>query len=180
MAANLMSVSGNITEYFNLGSQNKNLAAENARLRKLLSEKKQIAGYFPAKRVVDTALLKQYQYVPAEVVKNSVQMTNNYITINKGKVDGIEKGMGVVSHDGIVGIVKSTTNHFATITSLLHSNLLVSSVIQRTGDLCSTSWDGRDYKIGDLRYVPRHIKLNQGDTISTSGFNAIFERGTLI
>ena len=88
--------------------------------------------------------------------------------------------MGVVSHDGIVGIVKSSSRHFSTITSLLHSNIFVSSVIKRTGDLCSTTWDGRDPYQASLRFVPRHIQLQQGDTIVTSGYNSIFDKGTLI
>ena len=180
LAATIMTTTDNISDYFNLGAQNRKLAEENARLKKLLNEKQQISSYFPGKRVKDTAVLKQFDYVPAKVVKNSVNWSNNYITINKGAKDGVKKGMGVVSHDGIVGIVKSSSRHFSTITSLLHSNIYISSVIKRTGDLCSTTWDGRDPYQASLRFVPRHIRLQPGDTIVTSGFNAIFDKGTLI
>lgn len=180
LAATIMTTTDNVSDYFNLGAQNRKLAEENARLKKLLNEKQQISSYFPAKRVKDTAVLKQFNYVPAKVVKNSVSWSNNYITINKGAKDGIHKGMGVVSHDGIVGIVKSSSGYFSTITSLLHSNIFISSVIKRTGDLCSTSWDGRNPYEATLRFVPRHIRLQPGDTIVTSGFNAIFDKGTLI
>ena len=180
LAASIMTTTDNVSDYFSLGAQNKKLAEENARLKRLLTEKQQISGYFPGKRVKDTALLKQFNYMPAKVVKNSVNWSNNYITINKGDVDGIKRGMGVVSHNGIVGIVKSSSRHFSTITSLLHSNIFISSVIKRTGDLCSTTWGGRDPYQASLRFVPRHISLQKGDTIVTSGYNSIFDAGTLI
>ncbi|MDN5212616.1 rod shape-determining protein MreC [Fulvivirgaceae bacterium BMA12] len=180
MAASIMTTTDNVSDYFNLSTQNKKLADENARLKMLLNQKQQISGYFLKKRVTDTAVLKQFNYLPAKVVKNSVNWSNNYITINKGSIDGIKKGMGVVSHNGIVGIVKSTSRHFSTITSLLHNNIFISSVIARTGDLCSTTWNGRDPYEASLRFVPRHIQLQFGDTIVTSGYNSIFDAGTLI
>ena len=180
LAAAIMTTTDNVSDYFNLGAQNKKLAEENARLRKLLNQKQQIPHYLPGKRVKDTAVLKQFNYTPAKVVKNSVNWSNNYITINKGAAHGIKNGMGVVSHDGIVGIVKSSSRHFSTITSLLHSNIYISSVIKRTGDLCSTTWNGRNPYQASLRFVPRHIRLQTGDTIITSGYNAIFDKGTLI
>ncbi len=175
-----MTGTNNVTDYFNLGAQNRKLAEENARLKKQLKEKFQISAYFPEKRIVDTAVLRQFEYVPAKVVKNSVNWTNNYITINKGSDYGFESGMGVVTQGGIVGIVKYTSKHFSTITSLLHTNIFVSSVIKRTNDLCSTTWDGRDPYKANLNFVPRHIKLQKGDTIVTSGYNTIFDSGTLI
>ena len=180
LAAAIMTTTDNVSDYFNLGAQNKKLAEENSRLRRLLNQKQQIPYYLPGKRVKDTAVLKQFNYMPAKVVKNSVNWSNNYITINKGAAHGIKNGMGVVSHDGIVGIIKSSSRHFSTITSLLHSNIYISSVIKRTGDLCSTTWDGRNPYQASLRFVPRHIRLQPGDTIVTSGYNAIFDKGTLI
>lgn len=180
LAASVMESTNNVADYFNLSAQNKKLADENSRLKKQLKEKMQVSAYYPAKRVLDTAVLKQFEYIPAKVVKNSVNWTNNYITINKGSDHGIESGMGVISQNGIVGIIKYTSKHFSTITSLLHVNIFVSSVIKRTGDLCSTTWDGKNPYLANLKFVPRHIQIQKGDTVVTSGYNTIFDSGTMI
>ncbi|MDB2613267.1 rod shape-determining protein MreC [bacterium] len=47
------------------------------------------------------------------IINKSVARANNYITIDKGKIDGIKKGMGVVSNNGVIGIVKETSKHFS-------------------------------------------------------------------
>ena len=70
--------------------------------------------------------------ISAEVINNSVHKPNNYITIDKGRNDGVKKGMGVISSSGVVGIVKETSRHFSTILSILHSKSKVSVELKIT------------------------------------------------
>lgn len=48
----------------------------------------------------------------ADVVNNSVTYLSNYITVNKGRKDGVEPDMGVVSERGVVGIVSTVSRPF--------------------------------------------------------------------
>jgi len=58
--------------------------------------------------------------------------------------------------------------------------MLVSSKIESSNTLCTTKWDGEDPLRANLLYVPRHIEINIGDTVSTSGYNAVFPEKILI
>lgn len=121
----------------------------------------------------DSLVINKYTYLSAKVINNSTRRFNNYITINKGAKDGVEPGMGVIDHNGVVGKVKAVSRHFAVITSILHGDMLISAKIKRTGDLASVEWGGIDPYVSQLKYVPRHVKPQLNDTIVSSGY-AIF------
>jgi rod shape-determining protein MreC len=186
LAAGTMNLSSNIYDYFRLSEVNQELANENARLKELLELKEDSVVLAGESFMLDTLLKQdslqesdtlaqqQYAYTAAKVINNSTNRFNNYLTISKGKDAHIEEGMGVVGPRGVVGKVKAVSEHYATITSLLHSNFLISSVITSSNTFCSTQWGGQDPRIANLLYVPRHIAVNIGDTVVTSGYNAIF------
>jgi rod shape-determining protein MreC len=88
--------------------------------------------------------------------------------------------MAAISVMGAVGKVKSTSDHFSVLISLLNIDEQVSSVIKRTGHFGTIQWDGTDPLSIQLKYIPRHVKPLAGDTITTSGFNAVFPEGVLI
>ena len=119
----------------------------------------------------------QYTYIPAKVINNSARRINNYLTVDKGRKDGLEPGMGAISSFGVVGVVKTVSNNYATLYSLLHGEMQVSSLLSRLGVFCTTKWDGIDPLYANLLYIPRHVELQEGDTITTSGYNAIFPEG---
>ncbi|CAN5135466.1 rod shape-determining protein MreC [soil metagenome] len=178
VAGSLLNTSDNIYSYFSLKEVNEMLAEENARLRAHLSNQAPVdtlSLFINAPYIND-----QYNFLAAKVIKNSTDMSNNYITIDKGALHGVEPGMGVISPEGVVGKVKSVSNNYATITSILHTDGLVSSIIKRTGVFGSLKWEGKDARSASLLYIPRHIKVIKGDTIVSSGFNTIYPQGILI
>jgi rod shape-determining protein MreC len=152
---------------------NARLAQENALLREALSE------HIGSRKIVYTAARK-YRVIPSKVVNNDFRRSNNFITLDKGRIHGVEPGMGVISDQGTAGVVKSVTDHFATAYSLIHQDLLVSSELKSSGTLCTTQWDALDPNYSKLRFLPRHIPLRLGDTVITSGFNSVFPPGILI
>ncbi len=176
----VLATSDNVNNYFALEDQNKSLVMENARLKETLAFKKQDTMAERMSKTLDTVIEKQYNFIDGKVINKSVHWANNYLTINRGTADGIENGMGVISSNGVVGVVKASSKHFSTITSLLHSKTMVSSLLKRTGDLCSTSWDGELPTMGTLQYLPRHVNVKKGDTVITSGYNAVFDNGTMV
>lgn len=173
VVASVTSSSGEVSDYFKLTEINRQLSLENEYLLQQLQKLQ--ADSAPAVDSVD-----QYQVIGAKVVSNTFDLAANYITIDAGKEDSVEVGMGVMSPLGIVGQIKSVTSHFATVYSLLHPKLMVSSKVNRTATKCTVQWDQESYEYASLKYIPRHIKLQQGDTITTSGFNSVFPENIMI
>lgn len=167
--------------YLNLGNVNDSLAAENAKLKtKLLA----LTTVDSAKdvKVIDTTTNQQYTYLAAKVVKNSITLRNNVMTINKGTLDGLETGMAVISpQSGVVGFIRDVSAHLATIQSLLHKDTKISVNIKKSNALGSLVWGDNNFDIRKafIKEVPNHIKMNVGDTVVTSGFGK-FPAGILV
>jgi rod shape-determining protein MreC len=179
MIANVLDFSNNFTSYFNLRKTNAILANENAKLRFLLS-KKLIAADKSFHSLTDSSYTHKYRFVSSKVINNSVSNFHNYLTINKGSQDSILPGMGVICPQGVVGKVKSVSTNFATITSLLHKDMIVSSKLIRTGAVGSVRWEGINPNEVKLMYIPRHIGVKKGDTVVTSEYNSVFPEGEMI
>ena len=166
------------SNYLILGKTNDSLAAENARLRDLLK-----SSFYSdnIKRVTirDTVLKQQYTYTIARVINNSVHQRNNYITINRGKKHGIEKGMGVTSSSGIVGIIINVSENFATIRSLLHTETKISVSVD--ANIGSLIWgEGNfDARYAILKDIQSHLLVKKGARVVTSEFS-LFPPGTNI
>lgn len=181
VAASMLETKRGVSDYFELKQINRNLASENALLREMIANKNQQYNYLQLQKAPDQTLLDTaYTFEVAKVINNSFRGFKNHLTINKGSKQGIEPGMGVISGNGIVGRVKTVTKNYATVISLLHSEMIVSSVLAESGTFCSTQWDGRDARFADLNYVPRHINVQQGEKVVTSGYNAIYPADILI
>lgn len=170
-----------LKKYVNLSAVNDSLARENAFLNTQLLA---LTSIDTAKEVVvnDTLYDVRYNYLAARVVKNSITLRNNIITINKGKFDGIEPGMAVISpQKGVVGFIRDVTDHLATIQSLLHKDTKISVSFKRNNSFGSLVWGERnaDTRKAYVKEVPNHFKINMKDTVITSGFGN-FPPGILV
>lgn len=121
--------------------------------------------------------LRQYDFVVAHVIKNSVMKPHNYITINKGSEDGIQPEMGVIDQNGVVGVVNVVSPHGARIISLLNPYFRLSCKIKDNENFGSLVWDGADPRYALLEELPRHTVYNVGDTVVTSGYSSVFPPG---
>lgn len=128
-----------------------------------------------------TDTVSQYSYTSAKVINNSLSLqADNYLTLNKGKADGVRQDMGVIGPNGVVGKVKSTSEHFSTVTSVLHSGMSIASKIEGKNINATIKWPGLNPRKVELKYVMRHHKPEVGDTIVTSEYNAIFPEGVKV
>ncbi len=159
-----------IGDYFRLSKINQELAEENAMLRRQLSVVTDTLESYTETVNKDTI----YEYIPARVVNNTVNRPNNYILIDKGKADGIEKDMGVISSDGIVGIVTDVSQHYASIMSLLHSSSTISVRFKNNEHLGILHWGTTNFHYGVIDDIPTHLLLQKGDTVVTSSYSFIF------
>lgn len=179
VVASLNNFSQSVRDYFLLSDVNTTLAEENAVLRRRVEQDKQLLET-DTLALRDTTLTRRFDFVSAKVVNNHVDQFKNFITINKGEDDGVAPGMAVISPLGVVGKVKMVSSHYGVVTSLLHIDMMVSAVLKRTGHFGSVQWEGHDPGLVKLRYIPRHVNPVVGDTVVTSGFNAIFPEGIMI
>lgn len=165
-----------VGNYFRLNSANRDLAEENAMLRKQLSVVYDTTTCIYDVEKGDTL----FEYIPAQVVNNSTNQVNNYIIINKGRLDGIERDMSVISTDGIVGVVTDVSRHYASVMSLLHSESVVGVRIKESQELASLKWKTNNYHYGMVEDIPTHIILQKGDTILTSSHSNIFPEDLMV
>ncbi len=167
-----------VLDFFSFAQANETLIRENARLLEQIKALKQEPDSLPIP--LDSAFEAQFQFTGARVISNSLRFAQNHLTLNKGSMDGLKPGMGIFNQDGIVGRVKSVSENYSVGISLLNTGLLVSSKIKSTENFGSVNWDGKSSKQAKMLYVPRHVKAQAGDTIVTSGYNAVFPEGIRI
>lgn len=180
VASTLNSATSQVTGYFHLKSINESLQARNAMLEnEVLNLQNQLAEYrtILSDTLETNIVTDRFGYVPASVINNSVRHPRNYFTINRGALDGVKTGMGVVDHNGVVGIVNVTGRHTARVISLLNETQHFSVKIKGTDYIGSLTWKGKDPSVAYITEVPRHAKFLVGDTIVTSGYSTTFPEG---
>lgn len=169
-----------ITGYFGLRKTNLQLQASNSELQKEVFTLNQKIMELKA-QLGDTLNpdMKdlRFGYVLATVLNNSTSHPRNFFSINKGAADGLRAGMGVVDHNGIVGIVNVTGRHTARVISMLNETQRFSVKIKDTDYVGSLRWKGTDPSVAYVEEIPRHVRFVIGDTVVTSGFSTTFPEG---
>ncbi|KJD31959.1 rod shape-determining protein MreC [Tamlana nanhaiensis] len=163
----------NISRYFNLKSQNQLLAEENRRLRSLLSNARISTD---SVYIDSTSFNKSYTFYNANIIKNSYSLSDNILTINKGKNDSIKQDFGVISSKGIIGIIDKTSNNFATVLSVLNTTSRISAQLKKSNHFGTLSWNAKSPDFVQLTDIPKVAKVKVGDTIITSGRSSIFPK----
>lgn len=179
MSGKVFNTSHSISQYFGLRNEIKLI---NASLAKYRGIDKQSFKNNQVKliEIYDSIYIQQFDMISAEVINNSVNKQNNFITINAGAKHGVRKEMAVVAHNGVVGVVKDVSDNFAAVISLLNHNLRVSAMVKRNGYYGSLVWEGINYRHATLTDLPNHVEVFAGDTIITSGFSTMFPKGEII
>lgn len=169
-----------ITRYFGLIKVNRELAEENARLHTLMqkySDKLAKPDILTDTVIGPEALIR---FIPATVINNSVNRPFNYITLNKGSNDGIQPDQGIISTQGIVGVVAQVSPSYSMALSVLNQRWSISAKLSKTGFFGSLVWQGNDYRFAQLTEIPLHVPIEIGDTVVTSGYSTIFPEKILI
>src|SRR5690606_14459585 len=114
------------------------------------------------------------------VINKSITSRNNYLTINKGSIHGIKKGMGVIGPSGVVGIIWNVSKDFASIQSVLHEDTRITSSIEGTPYFGPLIWNGEDPQVVTLTDIPNQLNVKAGTRVITSGLGVIFPKGITI
>lgn len=181
VAAGVYDVSNNVTGYFSLRSINEDLQRRQADLEE------EVAALRTQLRTAREALaqdslaaidsVRQFRFIVATAISNSVTRPYNYITIDKGEADGLQPEMGVMDQNGVVGVVNVTGKHHARVISLLNPNFRLSCKLRGSDAFGSLVWDGKSPREALLEELPKHTRFHKGDTIITSGYSAMFPEG---
>ncbi|MFN3753180.1 rod shape-determining protein MreC [Flavobacterium sp.] len=161
----------NIDEYFNLKSQNDELAQENARLKSLLFNLKDTTKL---PKIDSIKGVRKTDIIVSKVIRNSYSVHENYLTINNGSASGIKPNMGVINSAGIIGIVDNTSENYATVISILNVKSQINAKIKKSNHFGSLVWRGKSTGFVQLIDVPRLAGVRKGDTIVTGGESRIF------
>jgi rod shape-determining protein MreC len=172
--------------FFNLKATNAKLVAENVALRNELAQ-----NFVPYDTSVKSGTLilrkdslekiRKFFYYPAKVVGNSFTLQKNYITIERGALQGVKKDMAAISPDGsIVGVVVEVNDNYSKIMSLLHRNSKVSAMLKRDRIAGSIEWDGNSPDILLLKNISKSASPKIGDTVLTSPYSSSFPAQLMI
>lgn len=176
LAGGTYAVWSSVTGYFNLREQNRKLAEENAWLHSRLPESFRASD----KKIFvwnDTMYQQQFQYVSARIVNATVNKKKNFIIIDKGASQGIANDMGVISPQGIVGMVKSVSANYSLIIPVINIDASIAARLKRSDQKGIVNWDGKHFSHAEMKGVPGHIDLEKGDTVITSGQSIFFPEG---
>ena len=174
-------IEGWVQSYLNLRETNEELLNRNTQLERKL-------GYYE-ERIRDLlkdslnnldAAEESFTSFPARVINNSLNKQDNFITLNKGRAQGIEPDMGIIDGQGVVGIVYKVSPNYALAISLLNSKMNLSCKIKGTEYFGYLNWEGGDSRMASLKDLPRHAEFTLGDTIVTSGFSTVFPEGLMV
>jgi len=163
-----------IFQFTSLIKENENLATENTLLRNRLESLKN-NSYTPK-----DSTYQKYIYTTAKVINNSFTKKNNILTIDKGRNDGLQLDMGVISSTGLIGIINNISNNYATVLSVLNSQSKINARLKKNHYFGTLSWNGNDYKKAQLVDIQRQANIQIGDTIVSGGKSTLFPEGIII
>lgn len=167
------------TEPFEAMEANKKLVKENAALRSRLKESLRKIDHHTV-TVNDTLYLQQYTYIPAKVVNNKVNVQRNYLTISEGSNAGIEKGMGVIGPEGIVGFVYDVSPNYSVIIPVINPLFKTSAKIATNNYSGKLVWNGKSRTKAILNDIPSSVEVEAGDTLWSKSASGRYPSGIFV
>lgn len=120
-----------------------------------------------------------FNFVVARVIARDPSMWFDSITISKGRSSGVEVNMPVVTSGGIVGRVVSTSPWSAQVMLITDEKSGAGAIVGQLGQsnaLGSVKGLGENGLL-EMRYVSGMEKVQLGDTVTTTGQDAIYPPG---
>ena len=116
--------------------------------------------------------------VAAEVVGKDPSAWFKTVVVNKGREDGINRGMPVVTPGGIAGLVTDVSGNFSKILLIIDQNSAVDALAQGTRARGIIKGD----PAGELtfEYILRRHDINKGDVVISSGLDNVYPKGLRI
>lgn len=161
-------------DYFNLNTINDSIQKENARFLEKLHNQYPEVDLDLNSNSFDSIVEVDYRFIPAKICNKTLHLRNNRITLDKGMNNGIDNGMGVISENGVIGVIRKINGEFSSVIPIINTQLHISAKVlgkNYSGDL---TWQPYDERFMLLEHIPKHADVAIGDSIVTSGYSTIF------
>ncbi len=177
ISGSILTIRNDITKHFNLSKANSDLQKENIRLMEEANTLSFISLDNGLVKINDTLHEQQYSYIPATVINSTYDKRNNYFTLNIGSEQGVERGMGVFSGKGVVGVIHNTSKHYSVVKSCLTENINIDVVIEKSGQFGLLKWNGKNARRGTMWGVSNDLDVKLWSKVVTRGGGGVFPRG---
>lgn len=169
-----------VKEYFSLKKENEKLLAENLELHKKLNLYTNLDTIYSG-TVKDILHSSVYNYTSAKVIRNSTNKQQNFFILNIGKKQGVRSGMGIISSEGMVGMVVEVSENYSSAISILNMGFIkFSGKLKRSGDYGTISWNGVDISTVQLHDIMQQSDVAVGDTVITNQHSGVFPENIAI
>ena len=160
----ILKVGSKYSEWINLKTENERLLAQNKNLLALAFNHNRNGDNIETVYHGDSLL---FTYHSAKIVENTVNKRNNYITLDKGYDDGIRAGMGIISPEGVVGIIKDVSPNLSVALPVLNSQFSIFAKIKNTNASGILTWDGANIRHAEIKNLPHIENVKISDTVVT-------------
>lgn len=175
VTSDVLAVKSEFSYYFNLGTENHRLTEENKRLRERLAQQINVADSLVLEK--DTLDRPVFRYIPSLIISKTINKARNYFLLDKGTTSGVRPNMGVVTQDGIVGVVVQSSANVSQVMTVLHPDFRLTPLIGEQDQSGYVNWDGKDVRMVNVNRINKHRDVEKGDSIFTSNFSAHFPPG---
>ncbi|MCS7153651.1 MAG: rod shape-determining protein MreC [Bacteroidia bacterium] len=134
----------------------------------------------PVGAIGNFSVLQGYKFLPAEVVYRSFLLRENYAILDKGGRDGVFPGLGVISPQGVIGIIAETTATTSIMYGIFHKDVHLSALLPQHEVIGITKWDIPILNRLSLEYVPLYVPVEAGEEVWTAPGSMIFPAGLRI
>jgi rod shape-determining protein MreC len=117
----------------------------------------------------------QSKTVAAHVIANTTDTGSNAV-IDRGSSDGVQKGLAVITPEGIVGKVISVFPNYS-IVLLITDPIFAAGVVSQKHHVHGTLKGGQGISAVTVEYVQNEETVDQGEWFLASGEDGIFPRG---
>lgn len=124
------------SENASLREQNIELSYEVTKLRQAIIENKRYKSLLQIKEEA------KYPYILADVVGRNIIETRSFITINRGKSQGVTEGMSVRSDAGLVGIIIAVSDNYSIVELINNRDIKIAARLERSRFEGLVVWEG--------------------------------------
>ena len=177
-------VTRNIWDIVTVHEQNKMLRNEVEQLRVQNLEASEALAENERRRALIgyKQTMTQFDLVAARVIGRESATWSRMIVINRGRKDGVDADMAVVTEKGLVGHVVEAGWNTSKVQLILDPRSSVGTIVQRAESRVAgiVQGDLDNPMMPQMVNIPKNADVVEGDVIVTSGFGGIYPKGIVV
>lgn len=171
ISGKVFTIRSGIYDYFGMKAENRRLSEENAML---LAKLEYVSQYPRDSTLPIESEVSTFQYKSAKIIENNITESINYIMLDKGVKDMINKGQGVITSNGVIGVITHVSENFSLAMSVISTKSRIGVRHKNSGALGNLTWDGINPFILSVDNVSKTNLVAVGDTFVTAGYSNFF------